>query len=295
MIAAARGVFATGLLWVLFAAVAAAQPPESTDRGFEFGLRSGFREDDIQISVDNTFGGALTVDLRNTNIHHLELYGRARVKQGFYYRGSLALGWYFDGDLLAKETGDDGALNPDGSLGRLPLTLTGTVDGERLFDATGGVGYQLSFFGDRLRIAPLGGYSFHKNNVATSSSTFTVIDGADASSVGPATGFDTQWSGPWIGADVTAFINSKFSAIAGFEHHWLDVTATPRITSPGRPRKERGTGTGFAWSGGLRYRFARIFTGEVLYRGHDWSATTGRNFSVGWQSYRFTAGGIFHF
>lgn len=261
--------------------------------GVELGLRSGFRQDDIRVEGVDAFSGKSVLDLSNTKIHHLELYGRAIVEEGFYYRGSIAVGWYYDGSLFASEDGEDGAPGTF-PLGIRPYELVGEVDGEMTFDVTGGIGYQLSLFRDRLQLAPLGGYSFHKNNVATSGTTFSLIDG-NILVDGPATGFDTEWRGPWLGFDATGWITPVWSVLVEFEHHWVDVEGVQRLVTPERPAPITGDGTGISWGVATRYQFSRHFALELMYRGHAWDASTARSFDVSWDSTLVTAGLIARF
>ncbi len=260
--------------------------------GLEIGLRSGFRQDDIRIEGEDAFGGTAVTDLSDTKIHHLELYGRAVIQEGLYYRGSIALGWYYDGQLVASEDGDDGpaSLFP---LGLRPFQVIGEVDGEMTFDVKGGIGYQLSFYDDRLQFAPLGGYSFHKNNVKATDTIYTLFDGNVTFGIGPNVGFDTEWIGPWVGFDATGWITPVWSLLVEFEYHWLDVEGTQRLITPNEPRT--GSGDGISWGVATRYRFSKIFTGELMYRGHSWSAETARDFSVTWDSSLLTAGLVVQF
>jgi hypothetical protein len=262
--------------------------------GLEIGLVAGYRQDNMRIEGTNSFGGTSVTELSDTKIHYLELSGRANIRQGFYYRGSIAVGWYYDGTFSASEDGDDGApgMFP---LGLRPYALTGTVDGNMTFDVTGGVGYQFSLFKDRLQFAPLGGYSFHKNDVRTSETTFTEIDGGDTSIEGPSTGFDTDWLGPWVGFDANGWITPVWSMQVEFEYHWLNIDGAQRLVAPSFRESRSGNGGGVAWGVGMRYRFGRYFTGELKYRGRSWDAQTARSFQVKWESTILTAGLIVQF
>ena len=274
-------------------AVSTSRAAHAENWGFEAGLRAGFRQDDIRIEGEDAFSGTAVTDLSNTKVHHLELFGRAIIKQGFYYRGSVAFGWYYDGTLFASEDGVDGAPGTF-PLGIRPYKLVGQVDGEMTFDVIGGVGYQISLFRDRFQFAPLGGYSFHKNNVKTSGTTFSLIDG-NILVDGPSTGFDSEWRGPWVGFDATFWLTPIWSVLVEFEYHWVDFEGIQRLATPKHPETRVGSGSGI--SGGLstQYHFARRFALELGYHGQSWNAETARSFEVTWNSYRITAGVIVSF
>jgi len=286
-------ILALAFIAVSGTALSASRLASAKELGIEVELRSGFRQDEIRIEGDNRFGGTAVSELSNTKIHHLELAGRAMILQGFYYRGSIAFGWYYDGELRAFEDGDDGPFS-EYPLGVRPYELNGSVDGEMTFDVTGGIGYRFNLFDDRLQFAPLGGYSFHKNNVKTTASTFSQIDGNNFINTS-STGFDTEWIGPWLGFDATAWITPIWSILVEFEYHWVDFEGIQRLLTPQSRELRTGSGSGISWGVATRYRFGRRFSGELLYRGHNWDAETARSFKVKWDSYLFTAGLIVHF
>ncbi|MCH2170216.1 hypothetical protein MK489_05500 [Myxococcota bacterium] len=265
------------------------------DLGLEFGLRAGFRQDEIEFETANRFGGTSTAKLEETKVNHLEIFARGDIAEGLTFRGSASFGWVYDGNFQYSGTGDDGPYDPITGIGGLPNALVGTVDGDMAYDVVGGVGYQLKAFEDRLRIAPLGGYTYHSFDIRTGDTTETLLDGFPLGFTRPPAVFETEWKGPWVGVDVITEPVPKLSLIGELQYSWLNFEAQPSVVDPEISSVQRGDGGGFSWTVGVSYRFAKYFTAELRYHSLDWSATTGRQMTVHWQSWHATAGAVLVF
>jgi hypothetical protein len=110
-----------------------------------------------------------------------------------------------------------------------------SVDGNKVWDASIGMGPRFTFLQSAIAVCPLLGYAISKQDL-------NIVDGYQAFTappanmpVGPFAGLDssyqTRWKGPWVGVDLLfsipctkglfSFVNITLTG----EYHWLDYDA----------------------------------------------------------------------
>ena len=211
--------FAVCLFNIFFACGAAfAVPFLKTD--FSFG--AGFRTDNLDWNIaGNTSGTSPNVlsELQWENLDTFQLKGgvRMHILRSIYVRGSIGGGWIYAGDVQDSDyLGDNRTLEFSRS--------NNSADSGTLWDASLGIGLSrtVNFPGWRLEVAPLVGYSRHRQNL-------TITDGFQTiPSSGPFAGLDSTykatWKGPWFGTDVFFDIDD-LTLNATFEYHVADYDA----------------------------------------------------------------------
>lgn len=197
-----------------------------------FGIETGYRTDDFNwnIAGPNDSPNVLSeLSWKNLEIYQVGASGKVAVGNQAspfltYLRGSFDYGWIHSGDWRDSDYyGDNRALEISRS--------TGATNDDNVLDASIGLGFQWKFFQDRFAVAPLGGYSYHEQNLRNTQA-FQQISNTQflaVPSVGPIPGlnetYQASWQGPWAGVDLEWTPVPRFSLCGTFEYHWADYTA----------------------------------------------------------------------
>jgi len=215
----------------IFSFYAAGTSSAETDGNLEetktaFTLGAGYRSDDLDWNIAGDINGnnpniLSELTWEDLGIFQVTLNNVTRFR-GFYIRGAIAYGWILSGDNQDSDyLGDDRTLEFSRS--------NNNSDEGNTFDATVGIGYQISIISDFLSVVPLVGYSHHEQNLTMTDGNQTIP------TIGPFAGLDstyeTEWKGPWIGADIVFRLPHEkkqfkdFSLRVSFEYHWADYYA----------------------------------------------------------------------
>ncbi len=139
--------------------------------------------------------------------------------------GGVSYGWIDDGDNQDSDyIGDNRSLEFSRS--------NSSTEADNVIDINVGVGPRFTLGSGTLKISPLGGYSYHEQNLNITNGLQTVsrsdLD-PDVVSLGPLTGLDsyyeTQWYGPWAGIDLELASGNKLIVKGSFEYHWATFEA----------------------------------------------------------------------
>jgi len=204
-----------------------------TDFTCSFSGSFGYRSDDLNWNIAGDITGNhpnVLSELEWEDIGIFQIKGaNTTVYRGIYFRGSLAYGWIFSGEVQDSDyLGDNRTLEYSRS--------NNNADDGNTFDASAAIGYQFLFQSGLLGISPVVGYSYHQQNLTLTDGNQTVesflspplgpFEGLDSS-------YDAEWKGPWIGVDVSfqsparnrTHARKGYELKCGFEYHWADYDA----------------------------------------------------------------------
>ena len=209
-----------------FAVVFAAAAAQAEGVKFDLELSTGYRVDQFDWSIAGPILGRNVNVLSELTWEDLEIFqvkaaARVTVHEAFYLRGSLAGGQIFDG------TNVDSDFRGPNRTSEFSRSVNVTADGQ-IWDATAGVGYILAL-SEKLRLIPLIGYSYNRQELTLSNGVQTVSLPPSAQPVGPFPGldsvYDAEWWGPWIGVDAFYGVSDRIRLSFSFEYHWADYEA----------------------------------------------------------------------
>ena len=142
--------------------------------------------------------------------------GKLVVADRIYLRGSFDYGWIIDGENQDSDyAGDDRSFEFSRS--------NNDTDEGNVLDASLGAGYLFGPLWKRVMIAPVAGYSYHEQNLVITNGYQTIPPLGSFS--GPDSTYDTEWKGPWVGADLSILFGERLSLTNTFEFHWVDYDA----------------------------------------------------------------------
>ncbi len=244
-----KAVFAgvIGFLWALLAfgylwaddSTAAPQASKNifnitrTDFKSSFSGSLGYRSDDFNWNIAGDITGNNPTILSELEWEDLSIFqikgANTTVYRGIYFRGSVAYGWIFSGDVQDSDyLGDNRTLEFSRS--------NNSGDEGSTLDASVGIGYQFLFQSGFIGISPMVGYSYHEQNLTMTDGNQTLesavtpplgtFDGLESS-------YDTEWKGFWLGVDLAfqspdgdrANAVEGYELMLGFEYHWADYEA----------------------------------------------------------------------
>ena len=277
----------------------------------DLSLDTGYRQDDLDWNIAGTSAGTNPNVLSELTWKELRIYqikGTGRVTA----EGIAVLRGYFDyGFILAGKNQDSDYLGNNRTL-EFSRSNNDSDSGEVL-DASIGLGYpfKASTFLYELTFTPLGGYSYHQQNLTISNGFQTI----------PATGhfnnlnstYEPRWKGPWFGMDM-GFKSKKWIFFGTFEYHWADYRADANWnlrTDFSHPKSYRHTADGYGVVGALKLSYL-LTRNWSLYTNLDiehWSTDTGldRTFfsngttadtqlnEVNWDTYSISVGAQYCF
>lgn len=129
----------------------------------EFNLTMGRRLDDLDWSIGrNANGGEPNVlsELAWSDVEsrQLTLSNRSRFRRHLYFRGQFNWAWIQDGTVRDSDYGQNFRT------AEWSRSISQT-DGDEMWDLSGGGGYAFFLLNNRLIVAPLIGFSCHKQNL----------------------------------------------------------------------------------------------------------------------------------
>jgi hypothetical protein len=177
----------------------------SGDTGIEFSLSAGPRKDELKWSIAGTAAGTdpnvlSELEWTSVNSFQITLANRSRFLRHFYCRTALNYAWIQNGTLR------DSDYDEDNHTSEWSRSLSES-NGDEMWDVSTAGGYAFILLHDRLLVAPLLGYSYHKQNLRITNGTQVVSARPPAPDIGPLTSelnstYFARWMGPWIGCDL---------------------------------------------------------------------------------------------
>ncbi len=193
----------------------------------EVQLDVGYRRDNLDWNIAGNSSGTnpnilSELEWSDLEIIQVRLEGRAFVNKKIYFRGYLDYGWIYDGQNRDSDYSGD---NRTGEFSR----SVNTSDDDAVWDGSIGLGWVFTFGTSYCKLAPMLGYSIHKQNLR-------ITDGNQViPPTGPFPGLDStyksRWHGPWIGFDLIFSTppdkqhGREMRFLLNLEYHWADYYA----------------------------------------------------------------------
>jgi hypothetical protein len=282
----------------------------------DLSLSTGYRVDNLSWNIAGSIYGTNPNILSELTWSDLETFqatvsGSLLVNGWFYVRGSFGYGWTFSGDSLDSDfLGNNRTQEYSRS--------SNSADGGTVLDAAIGAGYQFSFLSDRLRLAPLVGYSYSAQNLALNDGVQVIATPGWTPPVGPIQGlhstYDASWRGPWLGIDLCGEITKRLILFGSFEYHWATYGAEGDLNlrndlAHSKSFEHDADGKGFFVAFSAEYLLAGPWSLNVSLNYQKWSTDPGldrlyyaggsvaqtRLNEVNWDSYALMLGVVYRF
>ncbi|MFQ5737210.1 MAG: TonB-dependent receptor, partial [Thermodesulfobacteriota bacterium] len=245
--------------------------------GIELRMGSGFRVDRLDWNIAGNLDGAnpnILSELTWSGLDIVELTLEARrTINRVYLRGSVDYGFIFSG------SNQDSDYNGDNRTLEYSRSDNNASDGS-VWDVSLGVGYTrwvLRAARGRLRVIPLLGYSFHKQNLTITDGFQTIP--ATGSFPGLDSSYNALWMGPWAGFDLD-YKADRLKLFGAFELHAAYYRATANWnlrTDFMHPKSFEHTanGLGVVLSLGADYGLSRDLSLVAAVSHQDWHTFEG--------------------
>jgi len=245
-------------------------------------LGYGYRQDEFDWNIAGTTEGTdpnilSELTWEDLVIHQVSLGARTLTIKGFFLRGTFDYGWIVDGENQDSDYSED---DRQDAFSR----SNNQSDKGNTLDFSVGAGYAITFGTDYFSLAPVAGYSYHRQELTMTDGCQTLPDS------GPFPGLDSTykatWQGPWIGVELSVAlkkINRYLHAMElclGAEHHWATYEATADWnlrTDFMHPKSfEHDTnGHGDKFIVGLKNRLSEHTTVGIFYEQQQWTTQRG--------------------
>ena len=293
----------------------------------DLSLSAGYRVDKLDWNIAGNIYGQNPNILSELKWDDLEIYqtkAKGQLVLGsprFTYfdalfRGAVSYGWIDDGENQDSDfKGDNRTLEYSRSYS--------STEGDNVFDIDVGVGPRFTIGSGILKITPLGGYSYHKQNLNMTNGV-QVVSRFDLdphlAAPGPITGLDStyeaKWHGPWVGVDLEVAPCRNLIVKGSFEYHWADYEAEANWnlrTDLANPVsfEHDADGDGIVVAAAVTYDFWQHWAVEISGDYQDWQTDPGlsrtyvvsptpgvgitRLNEVNWQSYSLMLGITYRF
>ncbi len=282
----------------------------------KFEVLTGYRMDDLKWNIAGTLAGTnpnIISELTWDNIQSAQIQGTGEVVllDHFVFEGSAGYARIFAGD------NQDSDYNSDNRVDEFSRSNNGADKGT-MNDYSGGIGYRVNFqeFFDlgtveHLSFTPLAGYAYNAQNLRMTDG-YQTLASIGTPPIGPIEGlnstYETQWDGPWYGAELSAKAQ-KITGTIRFEYHISDFTADANWnlrSDLGHPKSFEHTadGSGYVIKAGLGYELSPNWNlklgfdyynyetdpGVIRFILADGSEAKQRLNVVYWDSFSFNAG-----
>jgi len=190
-------------------------------------LSTGYRTDDLDWNIAGDVNGknpSILSELswEGVDVWQLQAEGNIDISNNIFpwlitsLKGTAGYGWIVDGrnrdsdyDIGSYSTEESRSINDAGDGSVLDLSVA--------------IGPHFSSNESCWSITPFLGYSYHEQRLTMTNGqqvipTSGVFDGLDST-------YDTEWSGPWLGADIVCIPVSKWTFTTSVEYHWVDYSA----------------------------------------------------------------------
>ena len=190
----------------------------------EISFRIGYRVDQLDWNIASDLSGTYTPNI----LSELTWDDIESVELQIDFSGKLARQFYYHIDLsiagIRKGKNQDSDYYGNNRTLEFSRSNNNASDGY-LGDISGAIGYPIQLDEDgkkRLRLTPLLGYSYHRQNLTMTDGVQTIAS-PDTPPLGPFPGldssYDAEWYGPWFGFELAFALAPGVALDIQFEHH----------------------------------------------------------------------------
>lgn len=175
------------------------------DRDFEFSLATGLRNDSLEWNIAGNSAGTnpnilSELDWSDVDSTQVTLANRSRFQRHVYCRTTFSYAAIQDGTVR------DSDYDSNGRGDEWSRSISETT-GDQMWDISSGGGYAFILNNDRLLVAPLIGFSYHKQNLRIENGYQAISTRSPAPTIGPLSSelnstYFARWMGPWVGVDL---------------------------------------------------------------------------------------------
>ncbi|MFT7538591.1 MAG: hypothetical protein ACI9F2_000738, partial [Lysobacterales bacterium] len=257
----------------------------------EFGVATGYRQDDIGWNIGGNADGALANILAeyqwpNQGIWQTTVDGDIVFKNRYVVDGSVSYGSTVLGDNQVSEYDSDNRSNESVRTNNSSAegnTLDGSVGMGLLFDLSKHKDFLKALKFISLDLKMLAGYSYHEQDLTMYDGVQTVDSsgGALGSFGGLDSYYDMEWTGPWIGVELSGS-DDKLSSFVSLKYHEFDyygvggLNLQPSLEYP-KSFDHEGEGQGLSFDVGLGYQLTPAWMLNVKWNVKDWEIQNGRD------------------
>lgn len=276
-----------------------------------FDVFTGYRNDDLNWNIAGTITGTdpnIISELTWSDLQSFQIQGQGEFVflNKIVLEGSAAYARIFSGDNQDSDYDYD---NRTGEFSR----SNNSADVGHMKDFSGALGYRINlekvfdiYPVENLSVTPLVGYAYNAQNLRMQDGYQTVP--AYGAFGGLNSKYETEWQGPWLGAEIVAKAERLIGSIR-FEYHFLDFYADADWnlrTTFQHPKSfaHDADGTGFVISTGVGYELTENWqlTFKVDYHNYETERGTIRFYLasgsehlqqlnvVNWYSYAISTG-----
>ena len=231
------------------------------DFSFFYYLESGYQHDSFKWDIAGPNGNPDT--LTEVEWNDLSLVGfnagfNVPILYNFILKADAGYAWTVAGNSQQTSFLHDGKTDPFTSV------ENDSGEGYAWFGSIA-LGYAFDFgskFNDpvALNITPLAGYSWREQNLKADNGheLLTGFERNDPSTLGLENSYSANWSGPWLGGDITLSAFRHHQLFSSFQHHWAEYEAEGDWRQSEDVQKSTGfehsaDATGIVASAGYRY------------------------------------------
>ncbi len=234
---------------------------------------TGYRRDNLKFSIAGDIDGKnpnILSELTWSDLQSVQIKGKGEVLVANYFliEGSAAYARIFSGDNQDSDYLSDDRTNEFSR-------SNNSADKGNMKDFSLGFGHRfnldqifVSLPMDKLSFTPLGGYAYNAQNLTMTDGNQT-LDPYDLIGLGPFAGlnskYETQWKGPWIGAELATTVD-KLTGSVRFEYHRMDYYAKAD------------------WNLRSDFKHPKSYEHEANADGYVINATLGYQLSENWQA-----------
>ena len=245
-------------------------------------LTLGHRVDNLKWNIAGDLTGQnpnVLSELTWSDLQTIQIKGRyaATIRQHWYVRGAGDFGWIVNGASQDSDyLGDDRTLE---------FSRSENEGGGHVYDLSIGGGYRWRVLQDRLSVAPLLGYSYHRQELTMSKGFQTVSRFGFGVPIGAIENlrseYDATWDGLWFGTDVEVGPYRRWKLFGSFEYHLADYFGRGNwnlrtdFRHPESFTHRADGGSGIVLSIGVAYVLSERWLVEAGFAYQDWSVGSG--------------------
>lgn len=258
---------------LLTLAAASVTPLVQAREAHDFGVKSGYRTDDLNWTIAGDLSGAnpnilSELTYESQKIPQVAVFGKKYLDSGWYLEGDARYGVVLNGESRDSDYFGD---NRSNEFSRSHADIAG----DNIFDVSLGLGFQIygrkfqNLWGRQasLAVIPVAGYSIYQQNIKVTNGV-QLIDTVDGTS-GPFPGLNStykaKWNGPWAGLRVEYDKDMHYGAWASAKYYKVNYEgeANWNLRSDFQHPKSFehiANGTGLSVEAGVRFRVSKNFT-----------------------------------